>query len=505
MPISPVKCDREPQLSVFDRESPEPGSRLLACVEPQASGTGGQALYALTAAALCGSLASILVAGVDLGLSLLLPAAALALFLFWSLSRRPWLLLFTTLVLLASFALAANKRASLVQNELEPFLGSPVEISAVVEAEQKLSEGGASALVLTGCRMLKPLNLTINGKVRVPWVKPPFPGGGRCYVRGILLRPKENSFSFTLSPRRFANSQGIYFELGKARLTGGTGAHEGSPPSFQLPLSELRQKLLQLHQLAIGSELGPLLGSMVLGERACKLDGQMKLTFNRVGLSHLLAASGMNLTIILAALMLCRSVFNDRPEPARAKGSFEIWLSLLAVLGFTMLAGPSPSVNRAAIMCSLALFSSLLFRGLPAVRALCLALLINIACDPLCVFDLGLELSYCATFGVLVLLPLVQSGFDRCFESLPAVLRLPLLQLFLRLLSVVLAAQASVMPLQLFYFGQFSTLFLPANLLAEPLVAPITVLGFASTIWPVHFSCFPKGWYRSGPICLRSV
>lgn len=495
MSTSPVKCDREPELCVFDLKSPQHGSRLLACAHPEGitSASGGLGLYALTLSALCGSLASALVSSVDAGIVFLLPGAALALFLFWLLSRRPWLVLFAGLVLVLSFTLAANGRAHLVQSELEPLLGSPVEISGVVEAEQKLGRGDASALVLAGCNMLKPRNLNISGKVRLPWVKPPFPQGGRLQVRGILLRPKENSFSFSLSPRRFANSQGIYFELGQARLVGGNRVPESCPLSSQLPLKELRQKLLQLHQLAIGSELGPLLGSMVLGERACKIDGQMKLSFNRVGLSHLLAASGMNLTIILGALMLCRSFSIDSAEPARSKKSIDIWLSLLAVLGFTMLAGPSPSVNRAAIMCSLVLFSSLLFRGLPAVRALCLALLINIAGDPLCVFDLGLELSYSATFGVLVLLPLVQGSFDYFFEKLPAFLRLPLLQLFLRLLAVVLAAQSAVMPLQLFYFGQFSTLFLPANLLAEPLVAPITVLGFASTIFACPLLLLPPG------------
>ncbi len=494
MSTSPVKCDREPELCVFDLESPEHGSRLLAYAEPDSSGSGGLGLYALTLAALSGSLASVLVSSTDAGpIFVLLAGAALALFLFWLLSRRPWLVLFAALVLVLSFTLAASRSAFLVQSELEPLLGSPVEISAVVESEHKVGQTDASTLVLAGCRLLKPRTLNINGKVRLPWVKPPFPQGGRLQVRGILLRPKENSFSFSLSPRRFANSQGIYFELGQARLVGGNKVPESGPLSFQLPLKELRQKLLQLHQLAIGSELGPLLGSMVLGERACKIDGQMKLSFNRVGLSHLLAASGMNLTIILAALMLCRSFSIDSAEPARSKKSIDIWLSLLAVLGFTMLAGPSPSVNRAAIMCSLVLFSSLLFRGLPAVRALCLALLINIACDPLCVFDLGLELSYSATFGVLVLLPLVQGSFDYFFERLPTVLRLPLLQLFLRLLAVVLAAQSAVMPLQLFYFGQFSTLFLPANLLAEPLVAPITVLGFASTIFACPLLLLPPG------------
>lgn len=494
MSTSPVKCDREPDLCVFDMESPEHGSRLLAIAEPDSSVSGGLGLYALTLAALSGSLASVLLSSTDAWpIFVLLAGAALALFLFWLVCRRPWLVCFTALVLVLSFTLAASRRAFLVQSELEPLLGSPVEISAVVESEHKVGQTDASTLVLAGCRLLKPRTLNINGKVRLPWVKPPFPQGGPLQVRGILLRPKENSFSFSLSPRRFANSQGIYFELGQARLVGGNKVPEPSLPSFQLPLNELRQKLLQLHQLAIGSELGPLLGSMVLGERACKIDGQMKLSFNRVGLSHLLAASGMNLTIILGALLLCRSFSIDRSEPARRKNSTDIWLSLLAVLGFTMLAGPSPSVNRAAIMCSLVLFSSLLFRGLPAVRALCLALLINIAGDPLCVFDLGLELSYSATFGVLVLLPLVQGSFDYFFERLPAILRLPLLHLFLRLLAVVLAAQSSVMPLQLFYFGQFSTLFLPANLLAEPLVAPITVLGFASTIFACPLLLLPSG------------
>jgi ComEC/Rec2-related protein len=236
----------------------------------------------------------------------------------------------------------------------------------------------------------------------------------------------------------------------------------------------LREGVVAEHIRCLGDERGKLLTSMVLGDRAVSLDDDLKKAFNRVGLSHLLAASGLNLTIIVGACVFFFGLTRRGKQPGPA-GLVQTLGSLVCVLFFVSLAGASPSVTRATIMCLLLLWSSLLFRRLARGAALAGALWLAVFFDPLSILDVGLELSYGATFGIIYLYPIFT-------EALPAGLSRKPWQWLCSICAVVMAAQLAVLPVQIFYFQKVSTLVLPANILAEPLVAPITVLGFISSL-----------------------
>ena len=211
---------------------------------------------------------------------------------------------------------------------------------------------------------------------------------------------------------------------------------------------------------------------MVLGDRAVDLSDTIKTTFMRVGLSHLLAASGLNLTIIVGAVIF----FFRWRKSARQKTEMtppQTLVALICVLFFVSLAGVSPSVTRATIMCLLLLWSSLVFRKLALGSALAGALYLALMLDPTSILDVGLELSYGATFGIIYFYPLLTSAWPRVSNKLGAWL--------LALTNVVLSAQIAVLPVQIYCFQKISTLVVPANILAEPLVAPITVMGFLSS------------------------
>lgn len=285
------------------------------------------------------------------------------------------------------------------------------------------------------------------------------------------------------------NGSGIYWRLAGARLldypnSSDSSASLFSPYPFSSTLEKLRKDMSELHGEALGAVNGGLLASMVLGDRAISVDHELKLSFKKSGLAHLLAASGMNLTIILAGVYF----FSRQFSLERGGGNFKVFenfISIVSVLCFSLLAGPSPSVMRAMVMCLLVLLCRFLFYRVTAHGALSLALLISIFLDPFSVFDIGLELSYAATFGVLTFVPYMDALLQHPWPArlMPALLR--------KLISVVLSAQIAVLPLQLFYFAQFSTVFLLANACAEPVVAPITILGFVSSLLVCPVSFFP--------------
>lgn len=253
---------------------------------------------------------------------------------------------------------------------------------------------------------------------------------------------------------------------------------KSSPPSFtskQAPppvawllefSSSVRERMVSLHVAVLGQPNAALLSSMVIGDKAVALSSDMRSKFRMLGLSHLVAASGFNLTIVVAvSWVLIRLLTRN-----------EIVGSLIcasSIAFFCLLAGFSASVERAALMCTTLLVASCLRRSIYLPASVSLALMITLAINPRSINDVGLQLSYAATFAIAL-------AVDRCNRICVETARLP--TWLADAVVVVVVANASVLPIQMFYFWQVGALSLPANVLVTPLVAPITILGFISSV-----------------------
>ena len=187
----------------------------------------------------------------------------------------------------------------------------------------------------------------------------------------------------------------------------------------------------------------------------------------RAGLSHLVAVSGTNVTIVLSAIAACaRRLSRGARLAACAAG----------LLFFVTVVGPEPSVLRAAAMGAVGM--SALVAGTPSrpLNALALAVIAVLALRPPMVHALGLHLSVAATAGICL--------WARALEE-----RMPVGPSWLRTAAgVTTAAQVAVAPLLIGAFGEVSLAGLPANLLAAPVVPLATVLGLAAAlvglVWP---------------------
>jgi competence protein ComEC len=134
-----------------------------------------------------------------------------------------------------------------------------------------------------------------------------------------------------------------------------------------------------------------------------------------------------------------------------------------AVIGaYTVFAGASPSVVRAALMAGVALASREGGRRAGATRALALAVTVMLILDPSAVADPGFQLSSCATLGLIAWATPFDQWLVRRAPRLPGVIR--------ESLAVSLAAQAATLPVVLFDFGRISLVSPLANLVAAPVV-----------------------------------
>ncbi len=204
----------------------------------------------------------------------------------------------------------------------------------------------------------------------------------------------------------------------------------------------------------------------VLGEDE-GIDERTKDDFRRSGLSHLLAVSGENVTLLaLLAMPLLGALGIALRERF-------VWLiGLIAV--YVPLAGAGPSIQRAAVMGVAGLLATLGGRRTSRLYALALAFGVTMGVDPNVASDVGWQLSFAAVLGILLLaVPLrealsAQLGAGAWRRALAEGI------------AVTVAATLATAPLIAFHFESLSTTTLVANVAAMPAVAPAMWLGMLS-------------------------
>jgi len=195
-----------------------------------------------------------------------------------------------------------------------------------------------------------------------------------------------------------------------------------------------------------------------------------------VGLTHIIAVSGYNLMIMLRA---AGSILGKR-----SKYQY-ICLSFCLMSTFLLLAGSSPSIIRASVVCTLGLFAWYYGRSIQPVALLLASAVITAYANPLYVWgNISWYLSFLAFFGVLVLSPLITKRLYA--KRKPGLVQAMILE--------SLCAEAMTLPYVLFIFGQMSTVGLLGNIFVAAFV-PLAMLfgliaGLAGMLIPAV-----AGWF----------
>jgi competence protein ComEC len=256
---------------------------------------------------------------------------------------------------------------------------------------------------------------------------------------------------------------------------------EGEPPWWQREAGRVRAGLRQASDGLPDAERG-LLPGLVDGDTA-GLDPVLVERFRIAGLTHLVAVSGTNCSILVGAVLLALRAARVRPWLCAAIGA-------VVLVAFVAIARPSPSVLRAALMAAVALFSLATGRPRQAVPALSAATLGLLLWDPALAGDVGFAMSVLATAALLLLAPGWAEVLRRHHVP-PGVAEA---------IAVATAAHLVTAPMVAAISGRVSLVAIPANVLAEPVVAPGTVFGFAAAAlapWslPVARGCAQvAGW-----------
>jgi len=247
--------------------------------------------------------------------------------------------------------------------------------------------------------------------------------------------------------------------IGK-KLMVNSSVYQGSSESMYSWLMQGRAVLQQQIEsnVQLSSQSKALLSSLLLGNRN-QMDEQTVAAFQRLGLMHILAISGLHIGVITVFVSKITSFL-------RTGYRYCILLVLLWI--FVFLAGFSPSVFRTVFMFTLLILGQFLKRKQPTKESIGLAFFLSILFEPYWLFDLGFQLSYLAVLGIVWLMPLFKKGYTQS----------NIVNYFLGIAYVSLIAQLCVLPLQLYYFNSFSWTFLGSNLVVIPLITVVLVGGF---------------------------
>jgi ComEC/Rec2-related protein len=157
--------------------------------------------------------------------------------------------------------------------------------------------------------------------------------------------------------------------------------------------ADIRDNISKIFIERTNKETGGLLSALILGERD-NLDPTFYLNFQRIGITHILALSGMHLAILCGLLSFILGIFG---VGKRTKSCFTIIFCTL----YMLLCGMPSSVVRASFMLIINATLFLIAKMKDSFTSLCIAVLILVLIEPYAVFDLSLWLSAFATLGIV--------------------------------------------------------------------------------------------------------
>jgi competence protein ComEC len=350
--------------------------------------------------------------------------------------------------------------------QLESYHGKQVSFTGII-SDQKVFE--------TQCR------LTVKrGTITDPETGQTFPTGFLVYIRGDFigelgdtvsgigkmkkLMGKRNPGEFDF--KEYYLRRNIYVRLyttsEQVELK-----EKGQSVSLTGFYSQVRAAVKRSLVLAIGPESG-LITALILGDKS-QVDPEVKQSFVRTGVIHVLAVSGLHVGFILILLISLARLF-------RIPWGWDRLFLILGLCFYVGLTGGKPSVVRASIMAGLYLLAPVVNRPVNIWNIIALAALAILVVDPLALQDLGFQLSFMAVISIIVL-------YEQFQRILPEHLRVNRIenkgiQSIWALFLVSLSAQIGTLPFIAYYFHRVSLVAFLANLMIVPLVGVLLATGF---------------------------
>lgn len=222
--------------------------------------------------------------------------------------------------------------------------------------------------------------------------------------------------------------------------------------------TQIKEHIRDVYSENLSGPNAALLMGIVFGSK--DLDKSSNKKFISTGVLHVVAASGMNVSMLTSFLLAFLLLFLKR--------QYALIITAATVLFYTALADFQPSIIRAAIMALLAIGAGVLGRQNTSLLALFFAAFAMVFWDPEVLVSISFILSFTATLGIILLDPIMKQGIFRSslFEDF----------------RTTLSAQIATTPILLFFFGTYSPISILVNFLVLWTVPPLMILGMIAAV-----------------------
>lgn len=281
--------------------------------------------------------------------------------------------------------------------------------------------------------------------------------GDLVEVTGRLERPDRftTELGRTFDYAGYLQAKGVAYRMSFAEVAVIDTGHGYSVLSalLQFKQSFMTMTASVLPEPAAGLSAGLLLGvKQALGE-------DLEIAFRKTGIIHIVVLSGYNVMLVVAFVTTILGYFLS----LRAR----VVVGVFAITAFALLVGLSATVVRASVMATLFLFAKMIGRSYQVIRALFLAGFLMVCINPfIVVYDIGFQLSFMATLGLLLVAPRLEVMLMQTPQWFGV------RDFFL----ATVATQIAVLPILLYQIGELSIVSVPVNMLVLPMV-PLAMLG----------------------------
>ena len=232
---------------------------------------------------------------------------------------------------------------------------------------------------------------------------------------------------------------------------------------FQRGLLRVKQRFKDQVELVLPEPQASFLAGMLLGAKG-GLPEDVREQFNIVGVSHIIVISGFHVAIVAGLLMNLGLALSLSRRQA-------FWLAVVGLILFILLTGAQTSAVRAGIMGGLVLLAMQAGRLSDVKNLLLLAAVVMLLINPLLLrFDVGFQLSFLATIGIVYLSPLI----TKLLRFLPEALKIR------ESATMTLSAQVTTLPIIITSFERLSVVAPLANIMIVPLMPVTMMVGFVS-------------------------
>ena len=276
---------------------------------------------------------------------------------------------------------------------------------------------------------------------------------------------------------------------GDIRLVSG---YSGIGSRIRYALAQARRYcIVRIGTFVSGERENAVLQALVLGITD-RIDEDQNATYAATGTLHVLAVSGLHISLIYGLMLLFLS-----PATRLAKARWWVAVScIVALWGYAALTAFSPSVLRAVAMFSITAIARPWGRRVNTWNIMASSVFLLVVADPAIITRLGFQLSYLAVAGIVWLEP----WLERIWNP-----KNRILSWIHTTTCVSIAAQIATLPVSLMRFGMFPVFFIPANLLIIPISNVALIAGLAlvalGQIIPVGLLC---GWIAQNAIRLMN-